>query len=199
MPRKKSKFCTLTKAELEEMYHVQKMSIARIAKQTDLAQMTIHNALIRHGLRILREERYARSGRSLKKYFDKTYIGHVKRRDGYLAIRTDRTDSDRRGYSMQHRLVMETAVGRDLDSEHEEVHHLNFDKTDNRIENLILFYDSDHRRFHSYMERFGAYAAGFIEAPPPPVKFQKPAFFRGEWINEFHMEKVLGFHASIGK
>jgi hypothetical protein len=48
----------------------------------------------------------------------------------------------------QHRKVVERYLGRPLTAE-EVVHHINFDKMDNRVVNLIIFEtDSDHGRFH---------------------------------------------------
>ena len=50
----------------------------------------------------------------------------------------------------QHRVVVERYIGRPLTSE-EIVHHLNKDRADNRIVNLVLFEsDSDHMRFHMH-------------------------------------------------
>jgi hypothetical protein len=55
--------------------------------------------------------------------------------------------STKRGYVLEHRLVMEKILGRYL-SKDEEVHHINGTKTDNRIENLQLISPSDHMKLH---------------------------------------------------
>ena len=58
--------------------------------------------------------------------------------DGYVRIfKPDHPKCQKNGYILEHRLVMEEFLGRYVDSD-ERIHHIDYNKTNNKIENLHL-------------------------------------------------------------
>lgn len=73
--------------------------------------------------------------------------------NGYIIIRnTEHPFAKGNGYVFEHRLVMESQIGRYLKPS-EIVHHRNGIITDNRIENLELTNQHDHARKHHVKNR----------------------------------------------
>lgn len=68
---------------------------------------------------------------------------------GYICVpTTNHPNGNGRNYVMAHRLVVEVVLGRYLDGG-EVVHHINWDTTDNRVENLFVFENNgEHLRYH---------------------------------------------------
>lgn len=77
------------------------------------------------------------------------YVKKIQGRNGYVYLKLGNY------WVQEHRYVVEQFIGRKLRPE-ERVHHLNEIKTDNRIENLMLF-DSqkEHQAFHNKIKQFG--------------------------------------------
>lgn len=64
------------------------------------------------------------------------------RKDGYVSVKIGV-----RRYTLEHRLVMETILGRELTAD-EHVHHINRDRADNGPENLQVVSASEHAKLH---------------------------------------------------
>ncbi len=63
-------------------------------------------------------------------------------KQGYVSVKVGI-----RKYELEHRLVMEEHLGRELTAD-EHVHHVNGDRQDNPIENLVVMSNADHQRLH---------------------------------------------------
>lgn len=85
--------------------------------------------------------------------------GHWKggvhhRADGYILVRIGVVKRSTKGakYKLQHRLVMEKHLGRPL-LKNEIIHHINGNRSDNRIKNLKIMTQSEHARQDYFLRK----------------------------------------------
>lgn len=75
----------------------------------------------------------------------------VSKGDYNYAVVQDHPNSNKYGYILHHRVVMENHLGRLLNPD-EVVHHVNGDKKDNHIENLEVHDVREHSRSHGLLK-----------------------------------------------
>ena len=136
----------LNKEWLIENYINKKLSLEKCAKLANCGSTTIQIWLQRFGIiplsgwvkdKINKEKNLP----PIRKTMNRGYI--------YLYVGKDGITVSDRGYLKipEHKWIMEQHLGRKLNP-FEKIHHLNGIKTDNRIENLMLFpNDAEHQKF----------------------------------------------------
>lgn len=157
---------SLNKVLLIEMYLEQKMSIPDISKVTGISKSNVRYHLLRGGAklrsrsealdlarpklgkhligksRVFSAEHKRKLSEAQKSFFEGKAKG-VNIHHGYKRL-TQGENCNR----LQHIVIMEQHLGRKL-NKGEVVHHINGDKLDNRIENLMVMTSSEHSRMHA--------------------------------------------------
>lgn len=99
-------------------------------------------------------ERRFKNGHNSKNtiYHPRWKGGRIIHSKGYVMVQAKwHPRADKGGYVFEHILVMEQYLGRYL-TEDEIVHHINHNKQDNRIENLLLTTKTEHRHIYHAKE-----------------------------------------------
>lgn len=151
--------------ELRRLYEVEKLSTRGIGAQLGVSANTIRRWLTEAGIAV-RSISEAKTGqkpavhtvlasvRARRRHVRSEHpeVGYKVRSDGYIYIsRPDHPRATKDGYVLEHRVVMEQLIGRYL-MPHEEPHHKNEIRDDNRPDNLELKTKHQHMREH-YSDR----------------------------------------------
>lgn len=79
--------------------------------------------------------------------------GRRKNKQGYIEVwKPEHPNANKKGYILEHRLVMSEHIGRPL-LNNEDVHHKDKDKTNNNISNLELLTKSEHAKYHEETDK----------------------------------------------
>lgn len=132
--RKHQTFCEwMTKDLLNKMYTTQKMSHYEIGKQLGFKPSFIFQMCRKYGIQSRAHKDAAKRGSESSQWKGGLYTS----KGGYIVIQS------KEGRVYQHRYIMEQHLGRKLKTD-EHVHHINGNKSDNRIENLKVLSADDH-------------------------------------------------------
>lgn len=149
---------------MKYLYTEEGMSLRQIAKLYNSQHSVIKKYLLE-----LKTE--------IRSEYDLSYYSHRKP----WKIAEEYIDNDgyvRKSDTRQHRVIMESYIGRKLNPK-EHVHHIDFNKTNNDISNLFLF-DSEevHSSYHGYL-RGHKYISpdAFVKEIYPKIQFYKTKDF----------------------
>ena len=121
----------------------------RKRKKETTDEERIHKSVARKGKKLTLEHRKKISIAHSSLYNGLNGYGHTKSHNcGYvLAYAPKHPHAHRDGYVMLHTVLIERLIGRYLEND-EVVHHINHDRSDNRIENLQLMKKHEHQSMH---------------------------------------------------
>jgi hypothetical protein len=138
----KTKYTRITKEITDGVlkHYAENKSIIKASKAFGIGMATANRILKKNG--IVRDGRFKANNQNWVGGVIKTPGGYVKVRDPLNVM------ADSRGYVWEHRLVMAKHLGRPL-SRTEVVHHIDDNKSNNELSNLMLFgSQSEHIAHH---------------------------------------------------
>ena len=139
----------LSAGKLYYLFRDEGYALSRKWKHRESPESSMRRSIARKGKKLSDEQKKRIGERNSCSYNGLNGYGHTKMHNGgYVLVYVPKhPNAHSDGYAMFHTVVMERKIGRYL-SENEVVHHINHDKTDNRIENLMLMDKREHLSMH---------------------------------------------------
>lgn len=155
-----------TEKELFDLYVNNGHSQTEIANMFGVSQHKVLKDMRKMGIQARKSKRrnqYGennsswKGGRILVNYktpYGHRYLSNRNKNKGYYMMRTpDHPNAGKNGYVFEHIVVALKNENRKLlDNKIECVHHINFIRTDNRPENLVICTKDKHREYHAKLE-----------------------------------------------
>jgi hypothetical protein len=141
-----------TKEWLINEYIENKKSLNDIAKIVNQDRKTVHRWLAYYKIKSHKVGE-TRMGKDNQFWREGKHIYTSKSRGYRYIYKPGHPMARKSGYVPEHRFIVSELLGRNLER-NEEVHHINFNEGDNRLENLYLFSSkSDHMLYHRKLAR----------------------------------------------
>lgn len=133
---------------LKKLYYDELLSINKIAKKLNVSTNVIRKYFKKYNMKF----RNTNESRKIAVIGNKNPNwkgGKLLKRNGYIQIyMPEHPQCNSRGYIYEHRLIMEKNIGRYLEK-YEVVHHIDFNKCNNNISNLMIVTPQEHIRLHT--------------------------------------------------
>ncbi len=154
-----------TEEQLYDLYITQNMSQTEIGNMFNVSQHKVWRDLKRMNInsrKAVKRDQYGennsswKGGRTLVNYktpYGYRFLSDRNKDKGYYMIRMpDHPNAGKNGYVFEHIAVALKAAGREKLEPFECVHHINFVRTDNRPNNLLICTKDKHREYHGKLE-----------------------------------------------
>ena len=133
---------------LLEEYCVKRRSMSSIAKELHVSNIIISRYLDKYKI-----HKRTKSEQEQNVLNAGWKGGRLELKNGYVLIYApDHPSANTKNYVYEHQLVVEEALDRYL-RKGEVVHHIDFNKQNNDIENLVVLSNSDHARLHAMLRK----------------------------------------------